>query len=137
MHIHTHTLQLAQTKASEIEGLLQRLSDVNDEMGGIIGGISDSRSHTLARHRDILQEFNQVRVGLLIDKHTQTLTQHTQARTRIRTRTHMHTHLHTDGLTYVMTDHSGFKVQRHFNAGPHTTTLLHTNPSLIARSQLE
>jgi len=52
--------QLAQTKATEIEGLLHRLSDVNDEMGGFIGGISDSRSHTLARHRDILQEFNQV-----------------------------------------------------------------------------
>ncbi|KAF5837898.1 Qb-SNARE, Gos1/GS28-family [Dunaliella salina] len=51
--------QLAQTKAAEIEGLLHRLSDVNDEMGGFMGGISDSRSHTLARHRDILQEFNQ------------------------------------------------------------------------------
>lgn len=52
--------QLAQTKAAEIDGLLQRLSDVNDEMGSVIGGFSDARSHTLARHRDILQEFTQV-----------------------------------------------------------------------------
>jgi len=51
--------QLAQTKAAEIEDLLQRLSDVNDEMSSLIGGIGDSRSHTLARHRDILQEFTQ------------------------------------------------------------------------------
>eukprot|EP00877_Chromochloris_zofingiensis_P009739 jgi/Chrzof1/5018/Cz15g08210.t1 len=51
--------QLAQTKAAEIDGLLQRLSDVNDEMGSVIGGFSDARSHTLARHRDILQEFTQ------------------------------------------------------------------------------
>eukprot|EP00195_Chlamydomonas_chlamydogama_P006955 CAMPEP_0202890734 /NCGR_PEP_ID=MMETSP1392-20130828/1050_1 /ASSEMBLY_ACC=CAM_ASM_000868 /TAXON_ID=225041 /ORGANISM="Chlamydomonas chlamydogama, Strain SAG 11-48b" /LENGTH=139 /DNA_ID=CAMNT_0049574357 /DNA_START=211 /DNA_END=627 /DNA_ORIENTATION=+ len=50
--------QLAATKAAEIEELLQRLSDANDEMGSLIGGISgDSRSHTLARHRDILQEY--------------------------------------------------------------------------------
>jgi hypothetical protein len=53
-------LQLAQTKSADIEGLLQRLSDINDEMGSAIGGASDSRSHTLARHRDILQEFSQV-----------------------------------------------------------------------------
>lgn len=52
--------QLAQTKAAEIEDLLQRLSDINDEMGSLIGGIGDTRSHTLARHRDILQEFTQV-----------------------------------------------------------------------------
>lgn len=53
------TDQLAQTKSAEIEDLLQRLSDINDEMGSAIGGSSDSRSHTLARHRDILQEFTQ------------------------------------------------------------------------------
>jgi hypothetical protein len=53
-------LQLAQSKASEISSLLGRLSDVNDEMSGVIGGYSDARSHTLARHRDILQEFTQV-----------------------------------------------------------------------------
>lgn len=52
--------QLAQTKAAEIEDLLQRLSDTNDEMSSLITGASDSRSHTLARHRDILQEFSQV-----------------------------------------------------------------------------
>lgn len=51
--------QLAQSKAAELEDLLQRLSDLNDEMGGLTGGITDSRSHTLARHRDILQDFTQ------------------------------------------------------------------------------
>lgn len=51
--------QLSQTKAAELEDLLQRLSDVNDEMGGVVGGSSDARSHTLARHRDILQEYSQ------------------------------------------------------------------------------
>ncbi|KAG2430225.1 hypothetical protein HXX76_010324 [Chlamydomonas incerta] len=51
--------QLAQTKAAEVEDLLQRLSDINDEMAAIVGGSTDSRSHTLARHRDILQEFTQ------------------------------------------------------------------------------
>ncbi|KAL6762559.1 Qb-snare protein, Gos1/GS28-family [Haematococcus lacustris] len=48
-----------QTKAVELEDLLQRLADVNDAMGGVIGGNADTRSHTLARHRDILQEFTQ------------------------------------------------------------------------------
>ena len=57
--LHMLSLQLAQNKASEIEALLHRLSDVNDEMGGVIGGAGDARSHTLARHRDILQEFTQ------------------------------------------------------------------------------
>lgn len=52
--------QLAQAKASEIDALLQRLSDVNDEMGAVIGGGSDARAHTLARHRDVLQEYTQV-----------------------------------------------------------------------------
>lgn len=51
--------QLAQARASEVEALLQRLSDVNDEMGGSIGGGSDARAHTLARHRDVLQEYTQ------------------------------------------------------------------------------
>lgn len=51
--------QLAQSKACEIEALLQRLSDVDDEMGAVIGGGSDARSHTLARHRDVLQEYLQ------------------------------------------------------------------------------
>jgi hypothetical protein len=53
--------QLAQARASEIVALLRRLSDVNDEMGGVIGGGSDGRAHTLARHRDVLQEYTQVR----------------------------------------------------------------------------
>lgn len=62
--------QLLQAKAAEIEGLLQRLSDVNDEMGSVIGGGSDARSHTLARHRDVLQEYTQVRVSCFKGKHT-------------------------------------------------------------------
>ncbi len=52
--------QLAQNKAAEISSLLHRLSDVNDEMSTVISGFSDARSHTLARHRDVLQEFTQV-----------------------------------------------------------------------------
>lgn len=52
--------QLARQKASEIEVLLQRLSDANHDMGGVIGGAGDARSHTLARHRDILQDLVQV-----------------------------------------------------------------------------
>lgn len=51
--------QLIQSKAAEIEGLLGRLSDANDAMGGVLGGTSDARGHTLARHRDILHDFTQ------------------------------------------------------------------------------
>lgn len=46
-----------------MEDLLQRLSDINDEMAALVGGSNDARSHTLARHRDILQEFTQVGRG--------------------------------------------------------------------------
>lgn len=53
-------LQLAKQKAAEIESLLQRLSDVNHDMSSVIAGAADSRSHTLARHRDILQDLTQV-----------------------------------------------------------------------------
>jgi hypothetical protein len=61
LHAPNHPArQLAQAKASEIEALLRRLSDVNDEMGGVIGGGSDARAHTLARHRDVLLEYTQV-----------------------------------------------------------------------------
>lgn len=51
--------QLIETKATEIESLLGRLSDVNDGMSSALSGAVDSRSHTLARHRDILHEFMQ------------------------------------------------------------------------------
>eukprot|EP00882_Tetradesmus_deserticola_P011191 GHRQ01011840.1.p1 GENE.GHRQ01011840.1~~GHRQ01011840.1.p1 ORF type:complete len:233 (+),score=106.35 GHRQ01011840.1:239-937(+) len=51
--------QLAKQKAAEIEALLQRLSDVNHDMSSVIAGAADSRSHTLARHRDILQDLTQ------------------------------------------------------------------------------
>ncbi|GAX82393.1 hypothetical protein CEUSTIGMA_g9821.t1 [Chlamydomonas eustigma] len=51
--------QLSQTKAAEIESLLQRLADLNDEMASALGGNGDSRTHLLARHRDILQDYTQ------------------------------------------------------------------------------
>ena len=53
--------QLAAAKACEIEELLGRLSDVNDEMGSALSGAGDSRSHTLARHREIMVELTQAR----------------------------------------------------------------------------
>ena len=49
-------------QAADIEGLLQRLSDVNEAMSSAVvggGGGDAARSHTLARHRDILLEFTQ------------------------------------------------------------------------------
>ena len=54
-------VQLAHTKGAEIEALLRRLSDVNDSMSSALSGSSDSRLHTLGRHRDLLHDFNQVR----------------------------------------------------------------------------
>ena len=55
-------MQLAAAKGSEIEELLGRLSDVNDEMGSALSGAGDSRAHTLARHREIMVELTQARV---------------------------------------------------------------------------
>ena len=54
-------MQLAAAKGSEIEELLGRLSDVNDEMGSALSGAGDSRAHTLARHREIMVELTQAR----------------------------------------------------------------------------
>ncbi|KAK9906593.1 hypothetical protein WJX75_004671 [Coccomyxa subellipsoidea] len=51
--------QLAHSKAIEIEDLLGRLSDVNDSLSSSLSGGADSRSHTLARHRDILHDYTQ------------------------------------------------------------------------------
>lgn len=51
--------QMLQSKSAEIEKLLSRLSDVNDSMRSTLSGTADSRSHTLARHRDILHDFTQ------------------------------------------------------------------------------
>ncbi|KAK9792759.1 hypothetical protein WJX73_009120 [Symbiochloris irregularis] len=51
--------QMAQSKAEEIEGLLDRLSDVNSSMSSQLTGANDSHAHTVARHRDILAEFSQ------------------------------------------------------------------------------
>ncbi|EIE24282.1 Qb-snare protein, Gos1/GS28-family [Coccomyxa subellipsoidea C-169] len=53
------TDQLAHSKAIEIEDLLGRLSDVNDSLSSSLSGAADSRSHTLARHRDILHDYTQ------------------------------------------------------------------------------
>ncbi|KAK3238543.1 hypothetical protein CYMTET_51458 [Cymbomonas tetramitiformis] len=51
--------QMVSGKAQEIESHLQRLADVNDAMSSAVSGGGDARSHTLARHRDILSEFSQ------------------------------------------------------------------------------
>ena len=54
-------MQLSHSKAMEIEDLLGRLSDVNDSLSSSLSGASDPRSHTLARHRDILHDYTQAR----------------------------------------------------------------------------
>lgn len=51
---------MAQSKAEEIESLLDRLSDVNSSMSSQLTGGNDTHAHTVARHRDILAEFTQV-----------------------------------------------------------------------------
>mmetsp|Transcript_13739 Transcript_13739/g.26356 ORF Transcript_13739/g.26356 Transcript_13739/m.26356 type:complete len:259 (+) Transcript_13739:406-1182(+) len=52
-------------KVAELEALLQRLSDVNEAMGSAVRGAGLARMHTVARHRDILDEltheFNRTR----------------------------------------------------------------------------
>lgn len=53
------TDQLLHSKAGEIEKLLARLSDINDSMRSTMSGGADSRSHVLARHRDIMHDFQQ------------------------------------------------------------------------------
>lgn len=53
------TDQLVQTKCGEIEKLVSRLADINESMRSALSGGADSRSHTLARHRDILHDFQQ------------------------------------------------------------------------------
>jgi hypothetical protein len=57
--------QQLQSKAGEIERLLARLSDANDAMRSTLSGGADARSHTLARHRDILHDFKQVLAGCM------------------------------------------------------------------------
>ena len=53
-------VQLMDSKAAELEGLLAQLSDVNDGMRSALGGRNDTRTHTLTRHRDILHDYQQV-----------------------------------------------------------------------------
>jgi len=59
---HTNSSDLegysSTVQAAEIEDLLSKLSRTNVEMVSSISG-SDSRRHTLARHKDILQEYQQ------------------------------------------------------------------------------
>ena len=50
---------MLRSKSSEIDALLSRLSDVNASMSSALSGGGDARSHTLARHRDILHDFTQ------------------------------------------------------------------------------
>eukprot|EP00740_Mantoniella_antarctica_P015627 CAMPEP_0181383466 /NCGR_PEP_ID=MMETSP1106-20121128/21367_1 /TAXON_ID=81844 /ORGANISM="Mantoniella antarctica, Strain SL-175" /LENGTH=120 /DNA_ID=CAMNT_0023503113 /DNA_START=219 /DNA_END=578 /DNA_ORIENTATION=- len=45
-------------QSADMEGLLQRLSDVSSAMGGAVSG-GDARLHTLARHKDVLLEYTQ------------------------------------------------------------------------------
>lgn len=56
---------MSHSKAMEIEDLLGRLSDVNDSLSSSLSGASDPRSHTLARHRDILHDYTQARSSLM------------------------------------------------------------------------
>ena len=58
--VHPPAAQLAAAKRGEIEELLGRLSDVNEEMGSAVSGAGDSRAHTLTRHREIMVELTQV-----------------------------------------------------------------------------
>jgi Golgi SNAP receptor complex protein 1 len=65
------TDQAARQRAAEVEQLLQRLADVNEELavaaattcggapGGAAGGGASSKQHVLARHRDVLAELRQ------------------------------------------------------------------------------
>ena len=62
------SIQLSHSKAMEIEDLLGRLSDVNDSLSSSLSGASDPRSHTLARHRDILHDYTQACACLAQEK---------------------------------------------------------------------
>jgi Golgi SNAP receptor complex protein 1 len=55
---HTSSSDGSSIQAAEIDDLLSKLSRTNEEMNSSISG-SDSRRHTLARHKDILQEYHQ------------------------------------------------------------------------------
>lgn len=50
--------QFAAQTSLEIQSLLQRLGDVNKSMEASVTG-NDSRQHTVARHREIVQDFSQ------------------------------------------------------------------------------
>jgi len=53
------TDQALESKSSEIESLLSRLDQVNSSMNPIVATPGDPRSHTFARHNDILSDFSQ------------------------------------------------------------------------------
>lgn len=53
------TDQALESKSSEIESLLSRLDQINSSMKPIVTTPGDPRSHTFARHNDILSDFSQ------------------------------------------------------------------------------
>ena len=45
-------------QTADLDALLQRLADVSTAMAGAVkGGVGDTRAHTLARHKDVLTEY--------------------------------------------------------------------------------
>ena len=66
MHHLRCALQLAQAKAMEIEGLLERLADINARMGAQTSGVSDTQAHTLANHLDKLADYQQVCLSAMV-----------------------------------------------------------------------
>ena len=53
-------MQASSAKEAAIEDLLQRLEELNEKMGGIVGGSGDPRLHTLTRHKDVVHDLQQV-----------------------------------------------------------------------------
>lgn len=53
------TDQALDLQAVEISALLTRLGEINESLKSVVGTTGDARSHTVARHRDILHDFNQ------------------------------------------------------------------------------
>lgn len=64
--MYVREVQLMDSKSTELERLLSQLSDVNDSMRNALGGRSDTRAHTLTRHRDILHDYQQVSQTVLL-----------------------------------------------------------------------
>ena len=67
-HTCVHRVQLAQAKALEIEGLLERLSDINSRMSSQLGGVTDTQSHTVANHKDKLHDYSQASCAQMLQR---------------------------------------------------------------------